>query len=443
TIVWTTAFLIAAWIHISRLLIPRPIPGIPYNRLSSLMPWGELVTLGLYNFSTGEVFSWLSLQCLKYQSPVIQLFIPSFSNTHPVVIISDLREVEDIVTKRGNEIDRAPLMHDFFGLLVPNATIGMGTNDRFKKQRRLWNSILSPTFLDSIAAPAIHDTTIKLADLWQRKAKLAEGAAFAFGNDIKMATLDAIWRMAVGTDLGLLGASVECLNRAPMRHSPSKVQFAGPHLPDFYQALSTLLACLDWVMQGISPRMYTWIFRHSPWFLRAEKLKNDVLDREISTARSRRLNGSMRSDAVCALDQVLRQEEALGKTSGDAAGDEALRDELMELLITGHETTASSICWAIKYITDHPTVQDKLRMSLYAAFPCSSPDTIPSSKELTTTSLPYLDAVIAETLRYSRTGPVSFRHAVTDCFILGHRIPAGTPIILVTDGPYNTSATRP
>ena len=71
-------------------------------------------------------------------------------------MVSDLREIENIVTKRGNEIDRAPLMHDFFGLLVPEATIGMGTNERFKKQRRLWNRILSPAFLKQVAAPALH-----------------------------------------------------------------------------------------------------------------------------------------------------------------------------------------------------------------------------------------------------------------------------------------------
>ncbi|ORY09598.1 cytochrome P450, partial [Clohesyomyces aquaticus] len=423
-------------------LIPKPIPGIPYNRISASMPWGELVALGIYNLRTGEVFSWLSLQCRKRQSPIIQLFIPSFSYHRPTVVVADLREIEDIVTKRLDEIDRSPLMHDFFGLLVPRATIGMPTGSVFKQQRRLWNSMLSPKFLREVAAPKFHETFIQLSVLWREKAKVAQFDAFEINEDIKLATLDAIWQMAVGSDLGLLVNNRLSIRSDVVSRSNGKIKFAPVTRPPFYRSLCTLLTCLDWVMQGVSPRMYTWIFRHTSMLPSAERVKNDVLDEIIHKARENVIREE-KSSTPCALDHVLRQDATCTSRSGAASSNEALRDELLELLITGHETTASSISWAIKYLTDHQSIQKSLRASLYAAFPGTSPANLPSANDLASTALHYLDAVIEEVLRLSRTGPVSFRQAIKDCNILGHQVPAGTPIILVTAGPSYDDPNRP
>ena len=62
--------------------------------------------------------------------------------------------------------------------------------------------------------------------------------------------------------------------------------------------------------------------------------------------------------------------------------DEELRDELMTLLVAGHETTATSIAWAFDLLLHHP---DKLA-------PLLKDDRAAGGDE-------YLDAVIKETLR--------------------------------------------
>jgi cytochrome P450 len=429
-----------AWITFYICLIPRPIPGVPYNRLSAWMPWGDLAALGVFNIRTGEVFSWLSLQCVHLRSPIVQLFIPSFSCTRPTLVIADLREIEDIATKRMHEIDRAPLMHTFFGLLVPRATIGMPSGHAFRQQRRLWNSILSPTFLKNVAAPKFHETVLQLGDLWQQKIDQAEGCAFEAVEDIQLATLDAIWKMAVGFGIGLLDAVEESLDTKPSKRSKGKITFPRPSFPVFYRALRTLLICLDWVTQGVSPRVYTWIFRHTPFLPRAEHVKNEILQSIIAAERVRYVREE-KTIVQCALDQVFSTDAMRAPGSSEkATSDEHLCDELLELLITGHETTASSISWALKYLTDNPDIQDRLRKSLKTVFPTASASNPPLASDLMTASLPYLDAVITEVLRCSNTGPVSFRQTIQDCNILGHYIPSETPIILVTAGPsYNHS----
>ncbi|KAF1844867.1 cytochrome P450 [Cucurbitaria berberidis CBS 394.84] len=450
-LVYAFGVFVVTWVLAHAHLVPKPISGIPYNTLARYMPWGDLITLGIHNWLTGGVFDWFSLQCLKHRSPLIQVFIPSFSTTHPTVVLAELREIEDIVTRRAVEVDRADTMHIWFGIVAPRATIGMKSEDRsFKEQRRLWNVVLSPRFLEDVAVERFGEVAVKLADLWKKKSNIVqEELAFQVQDDMRIATLDGIWKMNVGSELGLLNAKLERLEqpKAVRKSGNGKAVFSNTVMPEFYSILGTLLMVLDWVMQGISPRMYTWFFNTTGILARAAKRKDEVLKRCIAISRERvhQNSGSEPIDTTCALGEVMRKDFSLNSKASEAAsngasGDDALTDELLELLITGHETTASSISWALKFLTDHPEVQSRLRTSLYAAFPNS---TLPTAKDIYTTPLSYLDAVIAETLRLSLTGPISFRQTLVQCDILGHTVPAGTPLVLVTAGPSYDSPDMP
>jgi cytochrome P450 len=95
---------------------------------------------------------------------------------------------------------------------------------------------------------------------------------------------------------------------------------------------------------------------------------------------------------------------------GRALDDEALRDELMTLLLAGHETTATGLAWAFERLVRHPAAMERLLAELDAG------------------EDGYLDAVIRETLRVR---PVLFdtaRKAVEPTEIGGWRLPADTMI---------------
>jgi cytochrome P450 len=424
--------------------MPKPIPGIPYNTFGRYFPWGDMGTLGIYIWITGEVFRWFSLQCLNKRSPLVQLFVPSWSMTHPTLLLADLREIEDVVTRRMGEIDRADMMHTWFGVIVPKATLGLKSkNSNFREQRRLWNVLLSPRFMEEVAAERFWEIATKLADIWMMKAELSQhNLAFEAHGDIKFATLDGIWKINVGSELGLLNATKARLEESLTSSTTwsGTATFTKIEMPEFYLTLQKLLVILDWVMTGISPRVYRWFFEVTGMLPHAIQEKEEILDRCIAASRERIQRDLCGEDAVpsCALDEVLRKDLVLNTGNAgesEATTNAALRDELLELLITGHETTTSSIAWALKYLTDQPDVQDHLRASLHAAFPHRGSSNLPSAKDIFDTPLPYLDAVISETLRLSNTAPVSFRETVVQCDILGHTVPAGTPIILVTAGP--------
>ncbi|HLL05471.1 MAG TPA: cytochrome P450 [Myxococcaceae bacterium] len=69
----------------------------------------------------------------------------------------------------------------------------------------------------------------------------------------------------------------------------------------------------------------------------------------------------------------------------------SLRDDLVTLLIAGHESTAHALAWALYCLHRHPESLEALRVELDTLPPDAGAEDI--------TALPYLDAVCEETLR--------------------------------------------
>jgi cytochrome P450 len=95
---------------------------------------------------------------------------------------------------------------------------------------------------------------------------------------------------------------------------------------------------------------------------------------------------------------------------GSPMSDRELRDELMTLLVAGHETTATGLSWAIELLARHPAELERL-----AAGVADDDDT-------------YLDAVIKETLRLRPVIALVLRKLVEPMEIGGRLLPAGVSV---------------
>ncbi|KAL5117323.1 hypothetical protein ACEQ8H_004768 [Pleosporales sp. CAS-2024a] len=109
--------------------------------------------------------------------------------------------------------------------------------------------------------------------------------------------------------------------------------------------------------------------------------------------------------------------------------DEDLVNQLMTFLAAGHETTASAMAWAVYLLCRHPDVQTQLRAEVRSHLHLDGATTsIISSTDID--RLPYLSAVLHETMRLFPPVPIVLREAAHDTTIQGHFVPAATTIVI-------------
>jgi cytochrome P450 len=101
-----------------------------------------------------------------------------------------------------------------------------------------------------------------------------------------------------------------------------------------------------------------------------------------------------------------------------------LRDEVLTLLLAGHETTAVSLSWIWLLLSQHPEAEQKLWAELRAILDGRSP----TMRDLA--NLPYTERVVKEAMRLYPPVWAVVRSALQDCEIGGYRIPAKSPVIM-------------
>ncbi|HEV7615004.1 MAG TPA: cytochrome P450 [Solirubrobacterales bacterium] len=95
---------------------------------------------------------------------------------------------------------------------------------------------------------------------------------------------------------------------------------------------------------------------------------------------------------------------------GSAMSDKDLRDQLMTLLLAGHETTATALAWTFDLLLRHPPQLQRLRESLAAG------------------ENDYLKATMSESLRLRPVVPLIGRRLAKELSVDGLTLPAGTNV---------------
>ena len=142
----------------------------------------------------------------------------------------------------------------------------------------------------------------------------------------------------------------------------------------------------------------------SPWgrFVRLR----DSVDRLIYGEIDRRRDATEQGEGILALLLAARDEQ------GEPLSDRELRDELITVLLAGHETTATSIGWVFERLLRAPAALIRLRA-----------DVAEHGAEG-----PYLDAVVKETLRVRPVVTEVFRSPTAPTELGGYRFEAGSQL---------------
>jgi cytochrome P450 len=239
--------------------------------------------------------------------------LPTFGKT---VVISDPALIKEVFTMNTDLIARAG---NLGAVLGPGSTFSLdGTEHR---QRR---KLLVPPFHGKRMHGYEH---IIEEEVLREIATWREGEEFATLPSMMRITLNAILRAVFGAD----GAALEQLREL---------------LPSMVLQASRLTVMPPLVRRGIGP----W----SPW-ARVDELRqryNSIVAELIADAR-RDAAIDERGDVLAMLLQA-RYED------GSPITDDHVADELLTLLAAGHETTATTLAWAVERLRRHPRLLTRL-----------------------------------------------------------------------------------
>jgi cytochrome P450 len=156
----------------------------------------------------------------------------------------------------------------------------------------------------------------------------------------------------------------------------------------------------------------------------------------LPTPGNRRLAAATRrlDDVVYGIVRDRRQDEDRGDLlsmllqardeNGLGMSERQVRDEVMTLLLAGHETTALTLTWAFLLLDRNPDARLRLEAELAAVLGAESP-----SPDVVS-ALPYTQAIVNETLRLYPPAYVTGREAIRQTRVGGTAIPKGHIILI-------------
>ena len=306
----------------------------------------------------------------------------------PVVFFSHPQALQTMLTNDdGKAFDASGELNVLFEpFLGAQSVIGL-SGERHRRMRQLLMPPLHGERMRSYGQ-LIGDVTREVTGDW------TAGTSFSVRRFMQTISMRVILRAVFGSEKGTRYKELERL--------------VGSLLDKMSHPLSVCLLYFPGLRRDVGPL--------SPWarFVREREQIDRLIYEEIRERRSHP-DGSDTDDILSLL--ISARDE-----SGEALTDLELHDEVITLLIAGHETTATALTWALYWIHKYPSVREALVAELAAC------DDLVDHGHLS--RLSYLNAVCCETLRIYPVGMLTFpRITRSNVELMGHSLDPGTVVI--------------
>lgn len=304
----------------------------------------------------------------------------------PVVLFSDPKALQIILTNDESELFDAPgELNAVLQPLLGTQSLMALSGDPHRRMRQL----LMPSFHGERMRSyglLIQGITEEVMGEWQI------GQPFAVRKAMQKISLRVILRAVFGLNEGARSQELE--------------RFLGSMLDDLSNPLSVSFLYFSVLRNDLGPI--------TPWgrFVRARQQIDRLVFDEIA---ERRANPDDSRNDILTMLMSARDE------AGEGLREQELRDELMTLLVAGHETTATALAWALHWIHKSPFVRKQLLDELQSVEDPVDPGVL--------FRLPYLNAVCSETLRICPVGMLTFpRVTRSHVELMGSSLDPGTVV---------------
>jgi cytochrome P450 family 110 len=344
-----------------------------------------LQTIG-YTYWTFQFFE----QCLRRYGDPFTLRMPGFGS---FVMMTAPELVKQVFTGDPEQLHAGKANVMLEPVLGRHSVLLLDGKEHLRERRLL----LPPLHGERMQAYAALMAEIAAAEV----ERMPVGAPFSLHEHTQRITLQVILRAVFGLDEGAQMNELAALLVDFMRPPPSLMIFVPP---------AYLMKFGD--------------FPFSPWrtFLR----RREQVDRALRAILRHRMKEAVRSPDRSRVD-ILSLLLAARDEDGRAMTEDELRDELVTMLLAGHETTATALAWTFAFVLQHRDVAARLQDELAGAL---GGDGTPDVGKLTSNE--YLDAVIKEAMRLRPIVPDVVRRVQSPIRVAGYDIPVGaflTPCI--------------
>lgn len=289
-------------------------------------------------------------------------FTVGLSGGQPMVFFSNPQAIQQLFAANTTQVV-AGRSNALLRPLVGNNSLLLLDGERHQRERRL---LMPPFHGDRMRTygQMMRDITQQVASQWQ------VNQTFVMRESMQEISLRVILQAVFGLTQG------------------DRYEQLRELLSTLLQVLGSPLGSSLLFFNGLQKDWGAW----SPWgrFLRQMQQIDQLL---YAAIRQRRSHLDESSNDILSLLLAARDE------AGQLMSEQELRDELLTLLIAGHETTASALAWAIYWIHQLPEVKARLLQELDSLGPDAEPMAI--------AQLPYLNAVCQETLRIYPIVPIA------------------------------------
>ncbi|KAG8978705.1 hypothetical protein FRC05_009978 [Tulasnella sp. 425] len=413
---------------------PKPIPGIPHYPITSF--WGDIPKIKEDTEKYGTVVENGSIfrRALEGGQPIFQILIGPFSK---LVLLAEAQELDDFMTRatKSRAIDQSDSLVAALSGTLPNAMISFKTGETWKKHRRVAAPLMGSKYLRQMT-PAIAQNAQLLAELWKvkmEKAKANGASCFSCEDDFKYATLDAAMSATTGKSVSAVEHAISQIARSdPVVDKHGGATFHLQSLP-ICDAASYLFGSIGDTV-SLPPTLtylYQQYLRWTPTFNKHYKTAVDVVNQSVNEHRQRIREARALGETIeadCLIGMIVQNE---GQPGQESFAEAELRDEALGYIFAGQETTAMALQWGMKFLTEAPDVQRTLHEELLATIGDEAEGRpLTFDKMMSPEKMPYLEAVVAEILRFALVAPGgSTRQTTEPVDFLGHTIPAGTHIL--------------
>lgn len=275
-------------------------------------------------------------------------------NSPPVVFFSHPQAIQAIFTTLTDQFELGKVTH-IFRPLTGDQSLIMQDGLRHQKQRQM--------LMPALHGEGLYRCGELVCEITQRSAQNAIGSVVAVQDWMLEISLEVILRVVFGLKPG-------------QRYSQLRTR-----LHTLLEWVNSPLFSVQFFLPPLQQNLGSW----SPWgkFVRLRQQIDALLYAEIAERRAQNTT----SDRTDILSMLMAARDLEGQPLSDVE----LRDQLMTLLLLGHETTASGLTWAFYWLYRNPEILDRLLMELTTV--------APETNAIQLSQQPYLNAVCKEALR--------------------------------------------